>query len=142
VDDPSRPSGIERAAKQGIDAFEAQQFPDPMPAPPTMAIGPSTEPGIPGAPSPNDLFTRPFVNEGGWNVTPDHRSWWNGMMWLPGRPPGSSATDDLSRPGVPGSPYAGAPLVVFLVALAAMAVIAIIAWQAFQAMPTLGPPSP
>jgi hypothetical protein len=139
MDDPSQPSGIERAAQQGIDAFEAQQFPDPVAAPPPTAVRPPAQMGILGTPSPNDLFTRPFVTQGGWYVTPDHSSWWNGVMWVPGRPPGSPGADDASGPGVPASPYAGAPIVVFLVALAAMAVIAFIAWNAFQSMPTLTP---
>ena len=142
MDDGNEPSGIERAAQQGIAGFEAQQFPDPLPAPPPAPIGPPIQPGIIAAPSPNDLFTRPFVMQGAFYVTPDRRSWWNGVMWVPGRPPGSPPADEVSRPGVPASPYAGAPIVVFLIALAAMAVIAFIAWSAFQAMPTLGPGPP
>ena len=135
MDDGGPTGGIERAAQQGIDAFEAQQFPDPVPAPP-----PTFEPPIQpilGTPSPNDLFTRPFVMQGAWKVTPDHSSWWNGVMWVPGRPPGSTAADDAETPDPATSPWAGAQVIVFVVGLATMAVIAFIAWQAFQAMPTL-----
>jgi hypothetical protein len=138
VDDGSQPSGIERAAQQGIDAFEAQQFPDPVPALPPAPIGPSIQPGIPGT-EPNGLFSRPHFMEGGWYVTGDRMSWWNGMMWIPGRPPGSSDADNATTPGSPTSPSAVPPLVLFLLGLAGMAVIAFIAWNAFQTMPTLGP---
>jgi hypothetical protein len=138
VDDGTQPGGIERAAEQGIDAFEAQQFPDPMPAA-SARTGPLFPPGILAAPPPNDLFTRPFVMQGAFYVTPDRRSWWNGVMWVPGRPPGSSAAGEATTPDVSTSPSGAAPLVVFLVGLAVMAAIAFIAWQAFQAMPNLTP---
>jgi hypothetical protein len=138
MDDPGQPSGIERAAQQGVDAFEAQQFPDLVPAPPFAPIGPTFQPGIPGIP-PNDLFSRPHFMEGGWYVTGDRMSWWNGVMWVPGRPPGSSHAGDTTTPGSPTSPSAVGPLVGLLVGLAAMAMIAFIAWQAFHSMPTLTP---
>jgi hypothetical protein len=137
VDDGGPTGGIERAAQQGIDAFEAQQFPDPMPATSAAPIGPPTQPEIPGM-SQNELFSRPHFMEGGWNVSADRMSWWNGVMWVPGRPPGSPAADDAETPGSSTSPWAGAQVIVFVVGLATMAVIAYIAWQAFQAMPTAG----
>ena len=139
MDDGGPSSGIERAAQQGTDAFEAQRLPDPMPAAPPMPIGPPTQTGIPGGPSPNDLFSRPFVMQGGWHVSPDHTSWWDGIAWVPGRPPGSSAVDDAETPG---SPMAGAQAIGIVVALAGLAVIAFIAWQAFQAMPSPPPMYP
>jgi len=129
------PSGVERAAQQGIAGFEAQQFPDPAPAMPPTPIGPQIRPEIPGM-SPNGLFTRPHFMEGGWPVASDRMSWWNGVTWIPGRPPGSSHTGDATTPDPRSSPSTATPLILFVVGLAATAVIAFIAWQAFQAMPT------
>jgi hypothetical protein len=123
------PSGIERAAEQGIAGFEAQEFPEPAPAMPPTPVGPQ----IPGI-SPNGLFTRPHFMEGGWPVAYDRMSWWNGVMWVPGRPPGASNANQASTAGMPA-----APLALFLVALAIMAAIAYIAWSALQSMPTIGP---
>lgn len=139
MDDGGGPSGIERAAQQGIEGFEAQQFPNPMPAPPLAPIGPQIQPGILGAPQANDLFSRPHFMQGGFYVTADRMSWWNGVMWIPGRPPGSSHADDATTPGVPVSPSAVTPLVAILVGLAGMAAIAFFAWFAMQSMPTLTP---
>jgi hypothetical protein len=138
VDDGTEPGGIERAAQQGIEAFQNEQFPDPAPAMPPTPIGPQIQPEIPGM-SPNGLFTRPHFMEGGWPVAFDRMSWWNGVMWVPGRPPGSSHAGDATTPDPGSSPSTATPLILFVVGLAAMAVIAFIAWQAFQAMPTLGP---
>jgi hypothetical protein len=135
------PSGIERAAEQGIAGFEAQQFPDPAPAMPPTPIGPQIRPEIPGI-SPNGLFTRPHFMEGGWPVASDRMSWWNGVMWVPGRPPGPSNANQASTPGTPIYPSPAAPLALFLVALAIMAVLAYIGWSALQSMPTLGPGPP
>ena len=131
------PSGIERAAEQGIAGFEAQQFPDPAPAMPPAPIGPQIQPEIPGI-SPNGLFARPHFMEGGWPVSYDRMSWWNGAMWVPGRPPASQA-DPI---GTPIFPSPAAPLALFLVALAIMAVLAYIGWSALQSMPTVGPGPP
>ena len=78
---------------------------------------------------------------GAWYVSADRGSWWNGVMWVPGRPPGSSDNaDDATTPGVPASGSAAAPLILFLIGLAVMAGILFIAWQAFQAMPNLTSP--
>lgn len=77
--------------------------------------------------------------EGGWFVTTDRMSWWNGTTWIPGRPPASSHEGDATTPNPPGSPSTATPLILLVVGLAAMAAIAFIAWQAFQAMPNLTP---
>jgi len=135
-----QPSGIERAAEQGSDAFQAQQFPGPVPDPMPTGIGPPIEPGMPQLPA-NDLFSRPHVMEGAWYVSADRGSWWNGVMWVPGRPPGSSTDGgDATAPGVPDSGSAAAPLILFLIGLAVMGAILFMAWQAFQAMPNLTSP--
>jgi hypothetical protein len=132
------PGGIERAAEQGLAGFEAQQFPDPAPAMPPTPIGPQIQPAIPGIP-PNGLFSRPHFMEGGRPVAYDRMSWWNGVMWVPGRPPGASNANQASTPGTPIFSSPAAPLALFLIALAIMAVIAYIGWSALQSMPTLGP---
>jgi hypothetical protein len=127
------PGGIERAAEQGIAGFEAQQFPDPAPAMPPTAIGPQIQPAIPGIP-PNGLFSRPHFMEGGRPVAYDRMSWWNGVMWVPGRPPGASNANQASTAGGPAT-----QLALLLVALAIMAVIAFIGWSALQSMSSQGP---
>lgn len=133
--------GIEQAAEQGVAAFEAQQFPDPVPAMPPTPIGPPTQSAIPGM-SPNDLFSRPHFMEGGWNVSADRMSWWNGVMWIPGRPPRSPNADVAGAGDQPIFASPAAPLVLFLVALAIVAVIAYFFLSAMQSGQTLTPPAP
>jgi hypothetical protein len=137
VDEGSEPSGIERAAQQGIGAFQAEQFTDPVPAVPPAPIGPPIGSVIDNPA--NALFTRPHFMEGAWFVSTDRMSWWNGTTWVPGRPPASSHAGNATTPDPPGSTSAATPLILFVAGLAAMAAIAFIAWQAFQAMPTLTP---
>jgi hypothetical protein len=141
VDERIEPSGIERAAEQGIAGFEAQQFPEPAPAMPPTPIGPQIQPEIPGI-SPNGLFNRPHFMEGGRPVATDRMSWWNGVMWVAGPPPGPSNASQATTPGTPSFSSPGAPLALFLVALAIMAVLAFIGWSALQSMPTVGPGPP
>ena len=54
--------------------------------------------------------------EGGWPVAFDRMSWWNGVTWVPGRPPGAANANQATTPGAPGFPSPTAPLALFLVA--------------------------
>jgi hypothetical protein len=75
-------------------------------------------------PQSDDLYSRPHLMEGGWNVSLDRTHWWNGVTWVPGPPPGS-------RPAMgPTSPLAA------LLGLLALVVFGMIAFGICQSMPT------